>query len=237
MDDADPEAHYRVFWELPMGAGGLTWAIGKLGLSTTRESITQNHDITNDEGFIASLEYRARWKHLAPPGETTKKTPLSETATETANRCAAIAEDQDERGLYFSVENPEGSPLWELKAYQRLAKRPGVKRIRLDHCAYGGPHLVTTAVMHNAPWLTEGRRCHEVPAHRHTRVSKEERSSGRGMIDTPTGLYEEWASGWQTWLNNSELATTNTASKETYVRLGKYQNKLVRAELVQDRPH
>ena len=221
-----------------MGAGGLTWAIGKLGLSTAGENITQNHDLTNDEGLIAALEYRARWKHFAPPGETTKKAQMSETATEAANRCAAIAEDQDERGLYFSVENPEGSPLWDLKAYQRLAKRPGVKRIRLDHCAYGSPHLVTTAVLHNAPWLAEGRRCHEAPAHRHTKACKEKRSHGGDVVETPTGLYEEWALSWQTWLNSAAgLATANTASKETYVRLGKYQNKLVRAELVQDGPH
>jgi len=65
-----------------MGAGGLTWAIGKLGLSTAGENITQNHDLTNDEGFIAALEYRARWKHFAPPGETAKKVPMSDTATE-----------------------------------------------------------------------------------------------------------------------------------------------------------
>ena len=113
-----------------------------------------------------------------------------------------------------------------------------MKRIRLDHCAYGSPHLVTTAVLHNAPWLAEGRRCHEAPAHRHTKACKEKRSHGGDVVETPTGLYEEWALSWQTWLNSAAgLATANTASKETYVRLGKYQNKLVRAELVQDGPH
>ena len=219
-----------------MGTGGLTWTVGNLGLAVAGKRITQNHDITTDEGFIAALEHRARWKHFAPPGGIAKKAAMTETATEAANRCAAIAEDQEERGLYFSVENPEQSPLWELKAYQRLARRPGVKVIRLDHCAYGGPHLFTTVVMHNAPWLTEGRRCHEAPAHRHTKVSQEERSHGRGMVETPTGLYEEWASKWETWLNSTtERATANTASKETYVRRGKYQNKLIRAELVQDK--
>lgn len=68
------------------------------------------------------------------------------------------------------MENPEGSFIWELKAFKRLAKRPEVELVILHQCAYGGPYRKPTAVLTNAPWLKVGRKCEESPSHTHTHL-------------------------------------------------------------------
>ena len=133
----------------------------------------------------------ADWKHFAPPCRTMTKARRSdrygkvpklrsETRPEgfgdeqtvqanlLADRTAHLSERQVELRKYFSVENPEDSFLWELKSFKRLAKLEGVRFIRLDQCAYGGPYKKPTGVLTNCPWLGQGRSCKDAPPHLHT---------------------------------------------------------------------
>eukprot|EP00435_Cladocopium_sp_Y103_P036126 s642_g9.t1 len=151
------------------------------------------HDIASDEGFLMVLETKADWKHMAPPCRTFTKArrqdahgrtkrlrseghpegfgdPEAEEANLLADRCAAIAEEQDEREDFFSIENPLDSFIWDLKSMKRLARRKGVQLTPLDQCAYGGPHQKATGVLHNTTWLAQGLRCGDAPPHQHTKL-------------------------------------------------------------------
>ena len=87
----------------------------------------------------------------------TKERPegFGDEATKMANlladQIAALAEEQWARGRYFSIENPEGSILWMLKSYIRLAAKKGVRFIRIDQCAAGSGHKKPTLILTNAP--------------------------------------------------------------------------------------
>ena len=139
-------------------------------------------------------------------------------------------------GKYLSVENPEGSFIWELKAFKRLAKRPGVELVILHQCAYGGPYRKPTAVLTNAPWLKMGRKCEEAPSHTHTPLvgrvwsyKLEEVWLTSEAAEYPAGLCEAWAEQWLGWLKNQQSQGTQIephASKKP-----RFQNKIVREEL------
>eukprot|EP00435_Cladocopium_sp_Y103_P014410 s3330_g3.t1 len=183
----------RTLLEVFAGFGGLTQAVRDLGLPVKEPQDTRfGHDIASDEGFLTVLEVRADWKHMAPPCRTFTKARrhdahgktkrlrseghpegFGDPSAEEANllaRCAAIAEEQDEREDFFSIENPLDSFIWDLKSMKRLARRKGVQLTPLDQCAYGGPHQKETGVLHNTTWLAQGLRCGDAPPHQHTKL-------------------------------------------------------------------
>eukprot|EP00435_Cladocopium_sp_Y103_P054891 s40_g18.t1 len=257
----------RTLMELFAGFGGLTQAVRDLGLPVKEPQDTRfGHDIASDEGFLTVLETKAEWKHMAPPcraftkarrhdahGETKRLRseghpegfgdPEAEEANLLADRCAAIAEEQDEQEDFFSIENPLDSFIWNLKSMKRLARRKGVQFTPLDQCAYGGPHQKATGILHNTTWLAQGLRCGDAPPHQHTKLEgrvwsyKEDKEVWytSEAAEYPSGLCEAWAAGWHRWIQSQpDKGRGKTAANDSYVKLGKYQNKLVRAELVRD---
>ena len=201
----------------------------------------------------------ADWKHFAPPCRTMTKARRSdrygkvpklrsETRPEgfgdeqtvqanlLADRTAHLSERQVKLRKYFSVENPEDSFLWELKSFKRLAKLEGVRFIRLDQCAYGGPYKKPTGVLTNCPWLGQGRSCKDAPPHLHTTLQgkvwsyKVERTVWftSEAAEYPTGLCEAWAHLWREWLLGKKSCPESTP---TMRKVGVYQNKLIRDEL------
>ena len=197
----------------------------------------------------------ADWKHFAPPCRTMTKARRSDRhgkvrklrseerpegfgdkqtveANLLADRTAHLSERQVKLGKFFSVENPEESFLWDLKAFKRLAKLDGVMFIRLDQCAYGGPYKKATGV----PWLKEGRRCKDAPPHHHTTLEGRVWSHKVGRMvwftseaaEYPTGLCEAWAHLWHDWLLKQESCKDPVPAMH---RVGLYQNKLIREEL------
>ena len=193
--------------------------------------------MATDEGFVLAQEYRATWKHMLPPSAGHGAVKLTEEARIMADRLAAIAEHQVDLGDHFTLEARLESPTWNLPSLKRLAQKPGVQQILLDRCAYGGPALITVKVMHNAPWLPGGRRCFEAPNHRHCK-DKSQAQGPKGADESPMDLYEEWAMRWKEWRvsDKGRTAEKNTG-KDAFVRLGKFQNKIIRAELVRDDVH
>ncbi len=222
-------------------------------------------DLGNEEEFLEMIDEAPQdtpdWKHLAPPCRTFTKARRddkhgrcrqlrsegkpegfgdkeTEEANVLGNRTVAICEKQIELGKFFSVENPEGSYLWDLPAFKRLAKRPGVTMVILDQCAYGGPYRKPTGLLSNAPWLLKGKRCEDAPAHTHTPLvgrvwsykTDQEVWLTSEAAEYPAGLCEAWAEQWVTWLKESKIAPKER--QEGMVRKGKFQNKLVREELL-----
>ena len=82
--------------------------------------------------------------------------------------------------------------------------------------------------------------CKDAPPHEHTvlegrvwsyKVNKEVWMTSEAA-EYPTGLCEDWANRWSEWLKQNP--PTNKASGESepkFIKVGPYQNKLVREEL------
>eukprot|EP00435_Cladocopium_sp_Y103_P016613 s3999_g4.t1 len=237
----------RTLMELFAGFGGLTQAVRDLGLPVKEPQDTRfGHDIASDEGFLAVLEAKADWKHMALPCRTFTKArrqdahgrtkrlrteghpegygdPEAEEANLLADRCAAIGEEQDEREDFFSIENPLDSFIWDLKSMKRLARRKGVQLTPLDQCAYGGPHQKATGILHNTAWLAQGLRCGDVPPHQHSKLAGKVWSYKEGKEVWYTSEAAEYPSGlceaWATgWLR--WLQSQPDGGKDTYVKLG-----------------
>ena len=221
-------------------------------------------DLGKEEEFLEMVdeppEDTPDWKHLAPPCRTFTKArrddehgrckqlrsegkpegfgdPQAEEANVLADRTVAICEKQDDLGKFFSVENPEGSYLWELASFRRLAKRKGVELVTLHQCAYGGPYRKPTNLLTNAPWLKVGRKCEEAIPHSHTplvgrvwsyKLNQEVWLTSEAA-EYPTGLCEAWAEQWLAWIK--EQGNPVMTEPLGMTKKGKFQNKLVREEL------
>ena len=172
-----------------------------------------------------------------PEGFGCKDTQAANTLVD---RTAHLCQRQHQEGKFFSVENPWESYIWVQKSMKRVSALPGTRLLRLDQCAYGGPYCKPTGVLTNAPWLGKGLMCKDAPPHEHTvlegrvwsyKVNKEVWMTSEAA-EYPTGLCEDWANRWSEWLKQNP--PTNKASGESepkFIKVGPYQNKLVREEL------
>ncbi len=222
-------------------------------------------NLEDDQEFISLIEEKEEvapdWYHMAPPCRTftkarredehgkvkrlrSEKRPEGFDCEQTkeanllADRSAAVAEKQMERGKFFSLENPKDSFIWELPSFKRLAKRPGVVATLLHQCAYGGPYHKPTIILTNCPWLKQGRLCADAPTHSHTPLEGRVWSFKTDQTvwltseaaEYPAGMCEAWAEDWKAWIE--EQSTSPQDVKEPkMLRVGKFQNKLVREEL------
>ena len=66
-------------------------------------------------------------------------------------------------GRFFIIENPTDSLIWHLDEMKALAGLPGVKRVDLHNCAFGGLRRKATTFLTNLPELEEecGKLCSE----------------------------------------------------------------------------
>lgn len=222
-------------------------------------------DLGNDQEFTSLIEEEEEeapdWCHMAPPCRTFTKArrkdrhghvkqlrserkpegfgcEQTKEANLLADRSAAVGERQLDRGKFFSIENPEGSFIWELPSFKRLAAKRGVVAVLLHQCAYGGPYHKPTILLTKCPWLKVGRLCKDAPAHSHTTLEGKVWSFKTDQTvwltaeaaEYPTGMCEEWARLWKTWLE--EQGPPKEKGKEfKMVKAGRFQNKLVREEL------
>ena len=156
---------------------------------------------TDEHGTVKALRSKER-----PEGFGDDQTVEANTITD---RCV-LAEKQLDEGKWFSMENPEPSLIWELKSVRRLRKRPEVRFVGFDQCAYGGPFKKSTGVLTNCPWLFHLQRCGDVPRHAHTTLegrvwsykTEQEVWLTAEAAEYPTGMCEAWAKGWIDWLRD-----------------------------------
>ena len=237
-------------------------------------------NLLDDSNFCAVVEAAEKekcgWIHMAPPCRTFSRArrkdkygsvPVLRTddkpegfgcqdtteANILADRCASIGEAQAKAGRFFSIENPEGSFIWMMKSFGRLAKMEGVSLVVIDQCAFGSEFKKPTGVLTNSPWIVKrARRCEDLPPHKHTplvgriwsyKVNKEVWRTSEAA-EYPHGLCNEWALGLKEWLARSERPVEENVvvsddeeppvveATKPLVRVGTKGNCLVRNDLV-----
>ncbi len=227
-------------------------------------------NMADDQEFLAMVEEPADstpdWKHMAPPCRTFTKARRKDRRAKVkqlrsdrrpegfgckdtteanllADRTAALGERQVEIGKWFSIENPEGSYIWELKSFKRLMKKPGVFKVLLHQCAYGAPWKKPTIILTNCPWLEKCLKCEDVRSHERTILEGRVWSFKVGQevwltseaAEYPSGMCEAWAESWRHWLGKrprgSSTRGREAEAEPTYRKVGKFSNKLVSEEL------
>jgi hypothetical protein len=136
-----------------------------------------------------------RWVHFAPPCSTfstarrvdrkgaapplrSAEEPLGMSDVDSkykdrlkeANRCAIhtakLARLCVRMGVFFSVENPAKSLLWQLSGYKALMQLKTVEFVEGDQCPLGSIYKKATGWCTNAPFLAGlGQRCPGQPEH------------------------------------------------------------------------
>ena len=101
-------------------------------------------------------------------------------------------------GAKWSVENPLGSYLWAMPPLQELAISG--RRIELDMCRFGSPHMKPTALLTTAALDSLAQRCDmSVRPHNHDPLVGTEMVQGRRQFKTkraqvyPSELCRQWA--------------------------------------------
>ena len=73
---------------------------------------------------------------------------------------ARICEAVSDLNLFFSIENPKTSRLWEFTPISNLLKLRNVRMVHFDLCQYGRPYRKSTSLMTNMPVLDSlARKC------------------------------------------------------------------------------
>jgi hypothetical protein len=79
---------------------------------------------------------------------------------ELAMFCAVVARLMSSMNLFWSIENPATSLLWEFMPIVQLLELPNVVRVEWDMCAYGTPYKKATALLTNLQQLQQlSSRC------------------------------------------------------------------------------
>jgi len=105
-------------------------------------------DVTSDRDFELLLDEAALWKHMAPPCKSFSRArrtdqfadvkilrsdsrpegfgcSMTKEANKLAERCVEIARQQLAEDVFFSIENPWNSFLWDLRCVKALLKLSG----------------------------------------------------------------------------------------------------------------
>ena len=139
-----------------------------------------------------------------------------------------------EHGTTFSLENPWDSFAWICPIMIKLLKKPGVRQILLDQCAYGGMSQKPTRIVTNTEWMTRVcRTCLDVTRHRHSKLEGkiwcylEERLvwKTKKAAEYPLGLCIAWVNELKEYLTKGPGA--QKMARDIMVRVGHHANVLV----------
>jgi hypothetical protein len=64
---------------------------------------------------------------------------------------AKFASEADDAGVFFWIENPKRSWMWEIEGFKALAAKPGVHMHSLQLCMFGGTRPKWSAFLTNIP--------------------------------------------------------------------------------------
>lgn len=167
-----------VLLEVFAGLAGLSHAfrdiVGVRGRALSLEVEWENIDLDSDVDFTRLFDRSVSWMHSTPPARTFSLArrsdahasvkvlrsaarpegfgcPVTKKANRIAERAAELAMMQLERHMFFSIVNPMGSLMWQLRIFKKLAVMPGVDLRIIDLCAAGSAHRLPTAVLTNCP--------------------------------------------------------------------------------------
>ena len=169
------------FLEIFIGSGSLSSAIHKeagdyVQVLSTPGSSFSDVDVSADLDFEMLLDEPALWKHMAPPCKSFSRArrtdhvavvktlrsdsrpegygcSVTKEANKLVERCVEICRKQIDEDVFFSLENPWNSYIWDLRCVKALLKINEVQLKRVDQCTAGSPHFKPTGILTNAPWL------------------------------------------------------------------------------------
>ena len=155
-----------------------------------------------------------KWLHLAPPCATfsrarkdglrapwgsrarSKLQAKMEQADELARNTFRLASLQIRAGGFVSVENPEHSLIWKIKAAQEFLNLQGVYDVCGDQCCGGGLYVKPTRWRSNCPWMKLlEERCPGEPSHQRHQTLKGWMDHGNNCTGWLTALGAEYPEG------------------------------------------
>jgi len=230
------------FLEIFVGSGNLSRAVLQeasdyVEVLSMPGSVFNDVDVSSDCDFEMLLDTSALWKHMAPPCKSFSRArradhiavaktlrsdsrpegfgcSMTKDANKLVERCIEICRKQIDEDVFFSVENPWNSYVWDLRCVKALLKINEVQLKRVDQCTAGSPHFKPTGILTNAPWIKE-RLCNmkEVPHHHVPLVglvqdyrTHEAELAGEKCFYTalaaeyPEGLCKAWAQDFRSWI-------------------------------------
>jgi len=230
------------FLEIFIGSGSLSRAVLQeasdyVEVLSKPGSVFNDVDVSSDCDFEMLLDTSALWKHMAPPCKSFSRArradhiavaktlrsdsrpegfgcSMTKDANKLVERCIEICRKQIDEDVFFSVENPWNSYVWDLRCVKALLKINEVQLKRVDQCTAGSPHFKPTGILTNAPWIKE-RLCNmkEVPHHHVPLVglvqdyrTHEAELAGEKCFYTalaaeyPEGLCKAWAQDFRSWI-------------------------------------
>ena len=105
------------------------------------------------------LSRQSTGRHLQPEGNRLSRQVVGQNAL--VERLVLVLEILTLRGVFWIIEQPTNSVMWDYPAMQACLQRHGIRQgVQLDMGAYGGTSLKPTTLMGTAPylWVLE-RRC------------------------------------------------------------------------------
>ena len=215
-----PGRRPRYFLELFSGAAVLTRAIREVGLRTFPDvdlSKGKEFDLTlpSVQKYIFSL-IRSRavwWVHLGTPCTVfsrarhniknyIKARKKEAIGVACALFSALLIKECFRYNVYFSLDNPLGSRLWEFEPIQEILKDRRVFFARFSMCAYGAMYKKPTGLLTNCRhFLDLHRDCPRGHKHLPLRGTEKVKAEGKfihrsrtlGANQYPAPLTEEWA--------------------------------------------
>ena len=165
--------------------------------------------------------------------------PLAEEGNRHLERTAALCLHAEENETTVSVENPWDSYAWDCRVMKKVMGRYGYVSVQLNQCAYGAKSVKPTRIVTNSLWIQEvNRLCGDVAKHTHIALKGkvydpvEDKYVWRTSkaAEYPQGLCEAWARSLAAFLESP--AGEQYMLDRTFVKMGRYQNVLVRASKV-----
>ncbi|CAE7281168.1 Kcnh1, partial [Symbiodinium necroappetens] len=162
-------------------------------------------------------------------------------ANRMVERVIALCLQLHQRGATFAIENPEDSLKWLLPKMQKLFKLEGSDVVLLHQCAYGAASRKPTCLVTTSEWMKSVcSLCDDVRHHLHARgglvgkawdyVAEEWVWRTSLAAEYPCGLCVAWSRALLSWLNSA--SGKRWVERRTMVKLGKWNNTLVRGDLV-----
>ena len=95
-------------------------------------------------------------RHRQPEGDVLRAQVVAHNAL--VERLVLVLEILALRGVYWIIEQPTGTKMWEYPAVQACLQRQGAAEVCLEQGAYGAQSVKPTTLMGTAPWLHEMER-------------------------------------------------------------------------------
>ena len=209
----------RTMLDVFSGRGGLARAARRHGWRVREVDILNGptHDLTDpnlQQELIQQVQSRMYvWVHMGPPCTTfsswyrftskqctrSRSNPRGQNISsaeqlgnQMADFSAKLAQLCLEVGVWFTIEQPRTSLMWQLDNFRSLQAHRSVDNCNLVMCKYGSEHEKKTTFMTNAGWVMKAAcKCsntRRAKTHYHVRLEGSARDPVSGLMVHKTAL-------------------------------------------------